>query len=126
MCNVCFAKSTPMNNKTFSLILLTFGILTLVLTQSCRKDKPGKAVITVLDSLNLPVFGAVVDLNSNNNPEPGIVKDKKTSDNNGKTYHEFPLECILQVEVTKGALVAPKSNIHIIPGETAELTVKFK
>jgi hypothetical protein len=67
-----------------------------------------------------------VNLNSDNNPEPGIVKDKKTTDNNGKTYHEFPLECILQVEVTKGTAFAPKSNIHIIPGETAQLTVKFK
>jgi hypothetical protein len=115
-----------MNKKSFLLIALVLGIFTLTITTSCKKDKPGKAVITVLDSLNLPVYGAVVNLNSDNNPEPGIVKDKKTSDNNGKTYHEFPLECILQVEVSKGTLEAPKSNIHIIPGETAELTVKFK
>jgi hypothetical protein len=115
-----------MNFKSLIFFVLTIGLFTIVLTSSCNKEKPGKATITVLDSLNLPVYGATVNLNSDNNPEPGIVKDKKVSDNNGKTYHEFPLECILQVEVTKGALVAPKSNIHIIPGETAELTVKFK
>jgi hypothetical protein len=36
------------------------------------------------------------------------------------------LEVILQVEVTKDAMIFPKSNIHIIPGETAELTVKYR
>jgi hypothetical protein len=115
-----------MNNKSIFLIAFLLGIFTLFASTSCKKEKPGKAVITVLDSLNQPVFGATVNLNSDNNPEPGIVKDKKVSDNNGKTYHEFPLECILQVEVNKGVLEAPKSNIHIIPGETAELTIKFK
>jgi len=118
-------KLNPMNNKSILFIVLILGVLTIPFISSCKKDKPGKAVITVLDSLNLPVYGAVVNLNSDNNPEPGIVKDKKTSDNNGKTYHEFPLECILQVEVTKGTLEAPKGNIHIVPGETAELTIKF-
>lgn len=115
-----------MYSKLTLFLVITFGLFTLLLAPSCKKDKPGKAVITVLDSLNQPVYGATVNLNSDNNPEPGIVKDKKVSDNNGKTYHEFPLECILQVEVTKSTLAAPKSNIHVIPGETAELTVKFK
>lgn len=115
-----------MNTKSIISLALTICAFTVLFTASCKKDKPGKAVVTVLDSLNLPVYGATVNLNSDNNPEPGIIKDKKVSDNNGKTYHEFELECILQVEVTKGLLVAPKSNIHIIPGETAEITVKFK
>jgi hypothetical protein len=115
-----------MKNRSILILTLTIGFFALFVNTSCKKEKPGKAVITVLDSLNLPVYGATVNLNSDNNPEPGIVKDKKVSDNNGKTYHEFPLEVILQVEVTKGSLVAPKSNIHIIPGETANLTVKFK
>jgi len=115
-----------MKNKSIIFFAFTLGIFTLLFIPSCKKEKPGKATITVVDSLNLPVYGATVNLNSDNNPEPGIVKDKKVSDNNGKTYHEFPLECILQVEVTKGVLEAPKSNIHIIPGETAELTIKFE
>jgi hypothetical protein len=115
-----------MKYKSIFLILLSLGLCSIIFSTSCKKDKPGKAVITVLDTLNRPVYGATVNLNSDNNPEPGIVKDKKLSDNNGKTYHEFPLEVILQVEVSKGLWVAPKSNIHIIPGETAELTVKFK
>jgi hypothetical protein len=115
-----------MNNKSILLIAFVIGVFSVLVSTSCNKEKPGKAVITVLDSLNQPVYGATVNLNSDNNPEPGIVKDKKVSDNNGKTYHEFPLECILQVEVSKGVLEAPKSNIHIIPGETAELTIKFK
>ncbi|MCC6253270.1 MAG: hypothetical protein IT238_12495 [Bacteroidia bacterium] len=116
-----------MKNKNFilfSIIIACFSVL--FITSSCKKKPVGKAIITVIDSLNQPVYGAIVNLNSNNNPKPGVVKDKKTSDNNGKTYHEFPLEVILQIEVTKGSKVAPKSNIHIIPGETATQTVKLK
>jgi hypothetical protein len=101
-------------------------IFLILLTFSCKKEKPGKATITVLNGLNQPVYGATVNLNSNNNPKPGIVKDKKTTDNNGKTYHEFPLEVILQVEVSKGTKVAPKANIHIIPNQISELTVILK
>jgi hypothetical protein len=115
-----------MNVKSILFLALTIGVFSVISTTSCKKEKPGKAVISVIDSLNQPVYGATVNLNSDNNPEPGIVKDKKVSDNNGKTYHEFPLECILQVEVTKGTKVAPKSNIHIIPDETALLTIKLK
>ena len=115
-----------MKNKTIILLSAVLVIATLFFAPSCKKDEPGKAIITVVDSLNIPVFGAVVNLNSDNNPKPGIVKDKKTTDNNGRTYHEFPLEVILQVEVTKDAMVFPKSNIHIIPGETAEITVKYR
>ncbi len=115
-----------MKNKSFLLILGILSIFGIIISSSCKKTKPGKAIITVTDSLNQPVYGATVNLNSDNNPKPGVVKDKKLTDNNGKTYHEFPLEVILQVEASKGARTAPKSNIHIIPGETATLTVKLK
>jgi hypothetical protein len=115
-----------MKLKTSIVFALILGLSVFILVPSCKKEEPGKAVITVVDSLNVPIFGAIVNLNSDNNPKPGIVKDKKTTDNNGRTYHEFPLEVILQVEVTKGAMVFPKSNIHVIPGETAELTVKYR
>lgn len=115
-----------MNNKTVFLFAIILGAFSLTFFPACKKDKPGKAIIQVVDSLNLPIYGATVNLNSDNNPKPGIVKDKKTTDNNGKTYHEFPLEVILQVEVTKGTRTAPKNNIHIIPGETANLIVKLK
>jgi hypothetical protein len=113
-----------MKNKTVILLSVILVMVAIFFAPSCKKEEPGKAIITVVDSLNLPVFGAVVNLNSDNNPKPGIVKDKKTTDNNGRTYHEFPLEVILQV--TKDAMIFPKSNIHIIPGETAELTVKYR
>jgi len=107
-------------------ILLIITIVLLSFSLSCKKEVPGKAIITVLDKNSLPVYGAIVNLNSDNNPKPGYVKDKKTTDTNGKTYHEFPLEVILQVEVSKGVLKAQKSTIHIIPGETSNLTVNFK
>lgn len=111
------------DNMNKILLIITIVLLSF---SSCKKEVPGKAIITVLDKNNLPVYGATVNLNSDNNPKPGYVKDKKTTDNNGKTYHEFPLEVILQVKVSRGVLKAPKSHIHIIPGETSNLTVNFK
>lgn len=107
---------------SISLLALTL----LVFTNSCKKDGVCKGIITVVDSLNRPVFNAVVNLNSSSNTPPGIVKDEKKTDNAGKTYHEFPLEVILSVEASKGILKAPKNNLHFVPNETVNLTVKLK
>lgn len=102
-----------------ALIFILCGILTI----GCKKEEPGKAVITVVDTLNNPIQGCTVVLNSDNNPKPGDVKASEISDISGKAYFEFDLEAILQVEVSKGAFTADKENIHVIPGETAEKTI---
>lgn len=89
----------------------------------CKKTGPGKAVITVLDSLKQPISNAKVELTSKDNQPPGDVSDIQTTDVNGKTYHEFELEMILKVKVEKFGYTAPNENIHIIPDETAQLTI---
>jgi hypothetical protein len=117
-----------MRLKSISKILLlsigamVFSILFSPLT-GCKDPGPGKAVITVLDSLKQPISNAKVELTSKDNQPPGDVSDLQTTDVNGNTYHEFELEMILKVKVEKFGYTAPNENIHIIPDETAQLTV---
>lgn len=108
-------------------MLLFLGALLYLIIFSpitgCKKTGPGKAVVTVLDSLKQPISGAKVELTSKDNQPPGDVSDIQTTDINGNTYHEFELEMILKVKVEKFGYTAPNENIHIIPDETAQLTV---
>ncbi len=106
----------------FTLLTVIF-LFTASTLSSCKKEEPAKAVITVVDTLNNPIQGCTVELNSENNPRPGDVKASEITDISGNAYFEFELEAILQVEVSKGAFEADKENIHVIPGETAEKTI---
>jgi hypothetical protein len=106
----------------FTLLTVIFLLAASALS-SCKKEEPAKAVITVVDTLNNPIQGCTVELNSENNPRPGDVKASEITDISGNAYFEFELEAILQVEVSKGAFEADKENIHVIPGETAEKTI---
>lgn len=108
----------------FSILIVIFLSIGAVLS-SCNKEEPAKAVITVVDSLNSPIQGCKVELNSDNNPRPGDVKASEITDLSGKAYFEFDLEAILQIEVSKDTTKADKENIHVIPGETAEKTIKI-
>jgi hypothetical protein len=109
------------------ILLLSIGALLFSIIFSplsgCKDTGPGKAVVTILDSLKQPIAGAKVELTSKDNQPPGAVSDIQTSDINGKTYHEFELEMILKVKVEKFGYSAPNENIHIIPEETAQLTI---
>lgn len=119
-------KTIVFMKKIVYMMFFAALVLTSAMFSSCKKEEKAKAVITVLDSNNVAVFNAIVFLNTNNNTPPGIINDKKYTDNNGKTYHEFDMEAILQVEVSKGSITAPVDHIHVVPGETRELTVILK
>lgn len=106
----------------FTLLIVIF-LFTASTLSSCKEEEPAKAVITVVDTLNNPIQGCTVELNSENNPRPGDVKSSEITDISGNAYFEFELEAILQVEVSRGAFEADKENIHVIPGETAEKTI---
>ena len=116
------------NSKFFASLsyLALIFLLTISTFMGCKDEKePAKAVITVVDSLNAPIQGCSVEMNSDNNPRPGDVKASEITDLSGNAYFEFDLEAILQVEVTKGSFTADKENVHVIPGETAEKTIKL-
>jgi hypothetical protein len=113
---------SPSKIALLSLGALLFSII-FFSNSGCKDPGPGKAIVTVVDSLNQPINGAKVELTSQENQPPGDVSDLQTTDVNGKTYHEFELEMILKVKVEKLGYTAPKENIHIIPDETTELKV---
>lgn len=112
-----------MNGKCFSnffvSLFLALFFLVAVSQTGCKETGLAKAEVTVVDSSGLPLDGVTVYLNSNNNNPPGEIEDKQKTDVNGKTYHEFELEAILQIELEKTGYSAPKENVHVIPGETA-------
>ena len=86
------------SNSLPKIMLLCIGaVLSIIIfspLSGCKKPGPGKAVITVLDSLKQPISNAKVELTSKDNQPPGDVSDIQTTDVNGKTYHEFELEMI--------------------------------
>ncbi len=110
-------------NSAFFIWFTLSLVIFLAIAPGCKEEKPAKAVITVVDTLNNPIQGCTVDVNSDNNPRPGDVKATEITDVSGNAYFEFELEAILQIEVTKGTWEADKENIHVIPGETAEKTI---
>ena len=110
--------------KSISIIVLLAGFVSFLFLSACDKPKTCKAIITVVDSQNKPVSMAKVFLNTNNSNPPGEVSVVKQTTPDGKTYYEFPLEAILQVEASKGMSVA-KNNIHVIPGKTVTMTIQL-
>ena len=112
---------------------IIFSVLTLLLfafaasQSSCKKKKPTEAEITVLDSINRPLVGAKVYVNSKNNTPPGTIEDTQVTDNRGKTFHTFENEAILQVEVSKqigSVTVTGYGILRLEEGKKVELTVK--
>jgi hypothetical protein len=116
------------NNLLGSILLFLLAItLASSVLVSCKRPGEGRAIVTVVDTLNMPVAGATVELTSRNNPnKPGDVNFSQATDLDGKAYFSNKLEVILQVEAKKGTLKSTKENIHIIPDEVAVLTVTIR
>ncbi|MBK5285657.1 MAG: hypothetical protein JJE25_09665 [Bacteroidia bacterium] len=98
---------------------------------SCKKDAPTKGVVTVLDSNNAPVAGALVTVfqDSVTNQITGVradIRDVKVSDSAGKTEHTFKWEAFLNIEAIRanGADTA-RGYIRLEYQKTIEATVRF-
>ncbi len=93
--------------------IIILGLLSLFIigtASKCKKEKPPKAVVLVVDEQGRPLAGATVKvysdptLYSQNYPSVGYVDpdekklyDIKTTDASGKTYHDFKYESIYSV-----------------------------
>jgi hypothetical protein len=90
------------------MVVLALFIVSATVTVGCHKQKDSIAVITVVDSLNKPVSGAVVKLTAavKNNTQTlaPYLPNIQTTGSDGVTYHHFPLEAVLAAEVSKGSL----------------------
>lgn len=107
--------------------LMIAGLFLLLSVFSCKKDGPSNAVITVVDSINRPVQGALVILWQDTavNKSNGVVSElrvSKTTDASGKAEFEFQLEAFLNIDVLYNADTA-RSFIRLKEHETVNKTV---
>ncbi|NNC86529.1 MAG: hypothetical protein HKN75_10655 [Bacteroidia bacterium] len=118
------------NINIYGIALITFLIGSTFLHSSCEETTPAKAIITVVDSLNFPVVGAIVELSQDSviNQSTGVqanVYDLQITDAAGITTHEFKWEAVLNIDVTKGNLKT-KDFIRLEQSNTVRKTVVLR
>jgi hypothetical protein len=103
------------------------GLLVLVLfsatltSPGCAKDKPCKAIITVLDSSNNPITGAQVHLVA---PAPSSVDLVLSTDASGQASFEVNLPQILDINVVFSSTTYQTGKVaRFEQGKTDEVTV---
>ena len=120
-------KQSPIIS-VFILFLSVFGALSL--TFSCKSEGPARAEITVVNATGNPVEGVTVILHQDTLKSPvtgaqSNISDVQTTDADGKTSHEFSLESILNVDVSKGKLKI-SDYIRLEKSNTVSKTVILK
>ena len=101
--------------------ILVMVLFSAVLISGCAKEEPCKAIITVLDGNNNPVFGAQVHLVA---PPPSTVDIVLSTDGSGKASFEVTLPQILDINVVIGSTTYPTGKVaRFEPGKTDEVTV---
>ena len=106
---------------------ILFIAVAAVTASSCKKTKPCKAVITVVDSLGEPIAGAKVVLRQDSvvNAQTGVRADlfqEQISAGTGEAFFEFEWEAVLNVEISKDVLTA-KDYIRLEQSEEVRKTV---
>ncbi|HBF88480.1 MAG TPA: hypothetical protein DDX39_07555 [Bacteroidales bacterium] len=86
--------------------LVSVLTISLVTNTSCKKPKPPKAIITVVDTAEYTIEGAMVVIYVDKNgamidPNAGIVSDTDYTGSNGTVEFEFSNEAIFDVYVEK-------------------------
>jgi hypothetical protein len=104
--------------------ILVMVLFAVVLNPGCAKDKPCKAIVTVLDSANAPVPGAVVHLTA---PSPSSVDIYTTTTSSGTASFEVNLPQILDIVVWVGGNQLPPTGkvVRFEQGKTDEVTVNI-
>jgi hypothetical protein len=97
---------------------------------SCRKNGSADALITVTDTLGRNVQGAKVVLSqdsvvSSQTGAQANVHQEGTTDLNGQVLFSFPLEAVLNMEVTKGAL-SVRDYLRLEQSKQVQKTVVLK
>jgi hypothetical protein len=101
--------------------ILVMVLFSVVLTPGCAKDKPCKAIVTVLDANNNAVSGAQVHLVA---PAPSSVDLILSTDGSGKASFEVNLPQILDINVVIGTTTYPTGKVvRFEQGKTDEVTV---
>jgi len=96
-----------------------------LILQNCKEPDAPKAEITVVDSVNDVVSGAIVKVTSKNYIASSAVEQTQKTDLKGKAYFTFKLEAILQVVAT-GQNKQGTDYIQLENGKTVEKTIVIK
>lgn len=103
--------------------ILVMVLFSVALISGCAKDKPCKAIITVLDANNNPVAGGQVHLVA---PAPSTVDLTLATDAAGKASFEVNLPQILDINVVIGTTTYPTGKVaRFEQGKTDEVTVNL-
>ncbi|MFN4852895.1 MAG: hypothetical protein ACK5JC_00585 [Bacteroidota bacterium] len=107
---------------------LVLGVLaasSLSLFQQCKEPDAPKAEITVVDSLNKTISGAIVRITSKNYIPASTIDISQKTDLKGKAYFSFKLEAILQVVANSSGLTGT-DYIQLENGKTVQKTIVVK
>ena len=115
------------NINLYAAVLGTFLFAATFIHSSCEETTSAKAIITILDSLNHPVSGAIVELSQDSviNQSTGVqsnIYDLQVTDGSGISIHEFKWEAVLDIDVTKGNLKT-KDFIRLEQSKTVRKTI---
>lgn len=115
-----------------------FGVaflLLLVVVSSCKKDKTCYGKVYVVDSAGVAVPEATVTIDTTSLPAPTAGNSynaefreqmKKQSDGSGVASFEFKTPAILNMNVSKGALLG-KGVLRVDePGKTGKVTIEIR
>jgi hypothetical protein len=115
----------------FNIFLIVLSVLQMV---SCKPKDPPKLIVTVVDSADVKVVGATINITSsgykNGKPQQGIVKASGVTDSDGSASFDFKLDAIVNVKAYKlnaaGDSLKGSSMAKLISGEITECTVKIR
>ncbi|MBI3511139.1 MAG: hypothetical protein HY064_10785 [Bacteroidetes bacterium] len=99
----------------------------LALTPACHKDKPCKAVVTVLDAATgAPIVGATVELDPDGTGTGTQISPvQESTDASGKANFETALPKIMDIKVIFTSTYNTGKVVRFESGKTDEVTVKI-
>lgn len=102
-------------------------VLALTTTTGCHKDKPCKAIVSVIDANNNPVGGATVELDPNGTgPNVQIGAYTTSTDASGKASFETNLPKIMDIKVIFSSTTYTTGKVvRFEQGKTDEVTVQI-
>lgn len=111
-------------------IFLAVIFITASLFFGCGKKGPADALVTVIDSAGKAVQGATVVLKQDSviSPTTGAqanVYQSQVTDFNGQSLFTFPLEVVLNAEISKGSLLV-RDYIRLEQSKRVEKTFVLK
>ena len=131
-------KFEYMKNFLSIITIITFFVGFTVLSISCKKDDPPKAIVKVVDEAGNPVDEAIVVIKSPNREDTNtavyfkdrtaMIADTSHTNSEGIVNYEFKYEAIYKVEVIKADRKTTKRGIgslRLLNNKTVEERIRI-